>query len=314
MSTEPFFVVNPNAANGKLRSHWPRIAEQAEQLLGPIAWRLTERQGHATELAREAARAGHRLVVSVGGDGTNNEVVNGLLEDDQPLADDLVLGFVPYGTGGDLRRSLGMTGDLASHLQRLREGRDLAVDIGRIDFVTEDGGAGKRYFLNIASAGISGLVDLHVNKSSKRLGGRVSFLMATLKALKDYKYPEISVQVDDGPIVTCPTSTVVVANACYFGGGMKVAPGARMDDGQFEVVVTRKAGLLDSAVGLRDLYRGEHLRHDFVSHQQGRVVSVQAAAPDEQIYLDVDGEVPGLCPATFTLLDKRLKLRVAPEA
>lgn len=314
MSNEPFFVVNPMAANGRMRKEWPAVAAMAEQALGSIAFQHTERPGHATEIARKAAQAGHRLIVSVGGDGTNNEVLNGLIEDDRAVHEDLVLGFVPYGTGGDLRRTLALTGSLEQHLHRLRHGQDKVVDIGRIDFASDGGQQGSRYFLNIASAGISGLVDLICNQSSKRLGGRISFLVATLKALRLYKYPEIAVQVDDGPIMTCPISTVVVANARYFGGGMMVAPEARMDDGLFDVVVTQKAGTLDSAVGLRDMYRGRHLRHPFVHHQQGRVVTVQGVERDETIYLDVDGEVPGQCPATFTLLDKRIKLRVAAGA
>jgi len=316
MSSEPFFVVNPNAANGKLGRTWPKVARMAERLLGPIRFALTEAQGHATQLAREAAEEGHELIVSCGGDGTNNEVINGLIKDDRAVREGIVMGMLPFGTGGDLRRVIGATGSIEQHLHRLKHGEDRVVDIGRIEYVAKDDGEpASRYFLNIASAGISGLVDQIVNSSSKRLGGKLSFLIASVRALREYKYPAVSVQVDDNPIMECPVSTVVVANGQFFGGGMHVAPEAQMDDGLFDVVVTQKASMWQSAIGLRDMYRGEHLKHPFVHHWRGRVVHVEpGAGVDEDVLLDVDGEMPGTCPATFEVVESAITLRVARGA
>src|SRR5690606_16856474 len=165
---------------------------------------------------------------------------------------------------------------LDDHLRILRDGEDIDVDVGRIDFVDHNDYPATRYFINIASAGMGGLVDMRVNKSSKRFGGTVSFFMATALALKDYTYPEVDIAIDDGPIMTCRVTNVAIANGQFFGGGMHIAPEADIDDGMFDVVVAHKTNLVNSVVTMPDLYRGRHLRRPWMTMRRGRHVSLSS--------------------------------------
>jgi YegS/Rv2252/BmrU family lipid kinase len=302
-------IVNPNASGGKLARAWPALAQRLKAAIGSFDVAVTRAQGDATDIARQAAREGYPLVVSVGGDGTNNEVVNGLICDDVAVNPATALGLLPFGTGGDLRRVLGLhTTDDA--LAALRAGYSAPVDVGRIDFVRDDGQPQSRYFLNIASFGVAGLVDRYVNGSRKPLGGRAAFLLATLQAMREYTYPTVTLQVDDGPALTTSIFNVAVANGQYFGGGMWVAPRARLDDGLLDVVVMQRAPLRQQLLRGLDIYKGAHVDHPWVLSLRGR----QVTASGQGVLLDIDGEAPGRLPASLRVLPGVLALRQRAES
>lgn len=301
----PFFVVNPNAANGKLRKAWPDISVEIRKRFGRADFEWTRSAGDATRVAREAVAAGHRFIVSVGGDGTNNEVLNGLIHEDALREPDVVMGFVPFGTGGDLRRTLGSEKTITGYLDRLANGTQRKVDIGRADFIDDKGSPATRYFLNIASFGLSGLVDREVNRSSKRLGGTLTFAKATVKSIARYDFPKIEFQVDDGPVVTTPLLLGTIANGQYFGGGMWIAPEAKMDDGFFDCVMVQKTSALTFARHALDVYKGRHLRLPWMIVKRGK----RLRASGEEVFLDIDGEAPGRLPAEFVIIPQALNIR-----
>ncbi len=314
MDGRAFFIVNPNAAGGRLGRQWPNIAERARLILGDFTVALTTGKDDAQRLAAQAVAAGHRLIVSCGGDGTHNEVLNGLVDANQVVAPDLILALFPFGTGGDLRRSLGVFGDTEAHLQRLRSGTNRVVDIGRVDFIDHLGRPAVRYFLNIGGCGMSGEVVRIINASRKTLGGKASYFLAALRAALTYRYPTVEIRLDDGPARQRPINFVAVANGRFFGGGMMVAPHAGMDDGHFDVVIAQKTHLLNNARAQRHIYRGEHLRYPWYEEQRARAVYLRpiatGAAASPPVFLDIDGEGLGRLPATFRILEKRLTLRV----
>ena len=236
-----FCVVNPNSANGSTRRLWPEIHTRIQAAIGEVGVGLTEAPGHATELARQALEQGYEQIVAVGGDGTNNEVVNGFFrQDGTPLAPEAVFAFVTRGTGGDFRRIFGFDLELQTFVDNLA-GRDAPrADVGRLQFRDHDGQRAVRYFINIASFGIGGLVDEKVNAASKVLGGKASFMIATVKALLQYRNQTVRMVADDGEPRTLKVNNVAVANGQYFGGGMWIAPMARIDDGWLEVASASK--------------------------------------------------------------------------
>lgn len=307
MSEKPFFVINPNAANGRVGKNWASLKARSEEVLGPLDFELTKAPGDASRIAREAAQAGHKLVVSCGGDGTHNEVVNGLIVEDKPVNAQTVMGLFPMGTGGDLRRTVGAFGKVEDHLERLKNGSDWRVDIGRIDFTDFDAADAHRYFINIGSCGLSGLVDLTVNSTTKFFGGRASFFIGTLRALARYGYPAIEIRIDDKPVIKGPMTTIAVANGQFFGGGMHFAPEAKMDDGLFDIIINHKSSFVQSVAGARDVYAGKHLARNAFEMHRGKTVEMTG----EDVYLDVDGEVPGKLPATFRIIESALALRVS---
>ncbi len=300
-------IINPHSANGSTGRRWKIIREELRRAIGDFDECFTERTGHATELAREGLRAGCERIVAVGGDGTNNEVVNGFFEQGRPVNPQAALGFIPRGTGGDFRKTLGIGKRLEECLPVLQAGRVRPVDVGSATFHDGAGQQIRRHFINITSFGIGGLVDALVNRSSKALGGRLSFLLATARALFSYRNRSIRLRVDDAFDERLTINNVAVANGQYFGGGMWVAPKASPDDGLFDVVILGDLSRGEVIRGSRRIYRGTHLEMPKVRWLRGRRV---VAESDEEVLIDMDGEQPGRLPITCELLPGALRLIV----
>lgn len=305
-------IVNPQARGGWPRRRWPLIEPELRAALGPLELRFTGRPGQGVELARAAVLDGARLVVAMGGDGTASEVAAGLLEAQEQLPGGepvCSFGYLPCATGGDLRRSLELPDDLAEAARRIAASPGRLLDAGQIAYTGHDGRPQRRYFLNIASAGMSGLVDLLANQSSKRLGGRATFLIASARAALRYHNPRVRVRLDDRPAEEVRLYTLAVANGAYFGGGMHIAPAARLDDGLFEVITLGDLSPPEALRLVHHLYKGTHLSLNKVSAARARSVRVELCEPGDKVLLDVDGETPGRLPAQWTVLPKALHFR-----
>ena len=302
-------IVNPNSQGGKLGKRWRDHAETIGRAF-PFDELVTESAGHATELTRQALRAGAERIVAIGGDGTVNEVVNGFFEDGKPIAPDASFALIPYGTGGDFRRSFELPTDFAAAVAVIAANHRRKIDVGRLEFVKTGGGKGTRMFANIASFGVSGVVDRLVNESGKKLG-RLSFMLATARATWRYKNQRVQLVFDGAERVEATINTVAVSNGKFFGGGMKVAPDAELDDGKFDVVCMGDLTFGDLLASGRRIYKGSHLAMDKVSVRRARVVEAEPIDPGAIVELDVDGEAPGLLPARFELVPSALWM-VAP--
>jgi YegS/Rv2252/BmrU family lipid kinase len=304
---DTLIIVNPASAGGRTGREWPRVHRCLLDAGVVFVPRITSASGDATRLTREALREGYARVVAVGGDGTLNEVVNGFFDPEslQPVNRDAVLGMIPSGTGGDFRKSVGIPRAHATACALLARGDVRVVDVGRIDY--HGGGApAPRWFVNIADCGIGGDVVHRVNRSRKAAGGTLTFLYHSLASLLTFGSRMLRVDVD-GEVQEGALQNVVVANGRYFGGGMKIAPQASLEDGLFDVVLAEDLGRLRSLGGLGRLYRGEHLGRPGVTLKRGRVVTV---TPLEQrpILFDVEGEQVGRAPATLTCLPGALRV------
>lgn len=311
MSNQTFVVVNPASANGRTGRRWPELAARLRARVGEFEVAFTERPRQAGDLVADALRRGADQIVSVGGDGTHNEVVNGLFAPDVDCSG-VTLALVPTGTGGDLRRTLGLPNDPIEAIDAI--GRDVRrVDAGHIEYTAHDGGTESSYFINIASFGIAGLVDKFANTSSKALGGKVSFLWATARAALKYQNQAVRLVLDDGKPMQRTVNNVVVANARYFGGGMKIAPNAEMTDGAFDVVIVGDLGTVDMARGMASIYRGEHLGRDGIESFRARRVRAEPMT-DDDVLIDMDGEQPGRLPATFKVVPGAFTISVGPDA
>ena len=300
-------VVNPKSQGGKLGKRWPELAETLGRAF-PFDVVTTERPGDGERLAREALRGGAERVIAVGGDGTIHEVVNGFFDEDgRPIAPDASLGLVPYGTGGDFRRTMNIpiaTADAAAVIAANHRRR---IDVGRLELTLHDGTRARRMFANIASFGVSGVVDRLVNESGKKLG-RLSFAVATAKATWSYKNQRVQLVFDDDPAsrVELTINTVAIANGRYFGGAMMVAPHAEVDDGQLDVIALGDFHFGDLVKSGRRIYKGTHLSMDKVTARRARVIEAEPLEPGAVVELDVDGECLGQLPARFELVPAAL--------
>lgn len=307
-----FLVVNPRSANGVTARHFDGIANAVRGALGDVRHAFTERGMHAADLTRSALRDGCDLVIAVGGDGTVNEVVNGFFEParpgepPRPIRPEAAMALLPRGTGGDLRRTLGLDLDLARCAARLN-GSALPADLGRVDFTADDGSPASRYFINVGEVGVGARVVTIANRSSKWMGGKLTFFAASLRALVGWRDLRVRVRFDEEPAEDLSVTTLAIANGKYFGGGMMVAPQARLDDGQFHVTIWSGYGLSDFVFKSASMYDGSHVRWAGTRTRTARTVRVEPAGT-VPVEVEVDGERLGRLPATFTLLPGAMRL------
>jgi YegS/Rv2252/BmrU family lipid kinase len=292
-------VVNPRSANGKTGRALPGLLERARTILGEdLGVLVTQHPGHATALTVEALGAGADCVVAVGGDGTNNEVVNGFIRPDgTSRRPEARFSFVPMGTGGDLRRTFGLDQDVDKALARAR-GVGAPVDVGLLEMTGHDGKVVTRAYVNVASAGLSGMVDKMVNATSKALGP-LSFAAGSLRGLMAFHPYDMTVTVDGRVVHHGLAALCTAANGRFFGGGMRVSPGSDPSDGLLDVVCLPAWGRAAFVAHAVRLYQGDIRDAPGVTHVQGREVRMESR---EEVLLDVDGEQPGRLPATFRVL------------
>jgi YegS/Rv2252/BmrU family lipid kinase len=304
-------VVNPRSANGKTEKRWPQLREIIHEAYGPFETRFTQGAGDGTAQARAALQGGAKLVVAIGGDGTINEVVNGFFtegENPKAVAPSAAFAVLNAGTGGDFVKTLLVPKDIREASLKLKSAVPRPIDIGRLTYVASDGSPAVRHFVNIASFGISGLVDRYVNETTKVLGGTFSFAVATLRAGARYKNAEVRLEID-GKVREGRVYTVAIANGRFFGGGMKVAPDAILDDSVFDVVTLGDFGIGDLLLRGLDIYSGKHISNPKVTVERARVVEATPLDPHAEVLLDVDGEQPGRLPARFEILPGGINVR-----
>jgi diacylglycerol kinase (ATP) len=295
-------IVNPKSQGGRLGKRWLEISETIGRAF-PFDEAITQAQGDATRLTAKALRDGAERIVAIGGDGTINEVVNGFFEDGKPIAPEASFALIPFGTGGDFRRTFELPTEIADAVAVIAANKRRKIDVGRLTFVATDGSPATRMFANIASFGVSGVVDRLVNKSGKKLG-RLSFLWAATRATWSYKNQRVQLTFDGNASdrVEATINTVAIANGKFFGGAMKVAPDAEPDDGLFDVIALGDLGFGDVLTSSRRIYKGTHLAMDKVTSRRARIVEAEPIDPAAVVELDVDGEAPGRLPAKFELL------------
>jgi YegS/Rv2252/BmrU family lipid kinase len=301
VSEQTVFLVNPASGNGATGKRWPELAHRASLLGLSGETLLSDHPGHLIELARAAVDGGARLVVAVGGDGTLNEVVNGIAGRDVELA------TIPLGTGMDFVRTYGIPTKFDDAVRCALGGATRTIDAGRVAHRTWPGEAAERWFANVGSVGMSGAVAQRANGMSKRLGGKLTFFYALTRVFLEWQNTQVTVLLDDGEERRGLMHDVVVANGAWHGGGMKLAPAAQPDDGLFEVVLIGDVGKLDFLTTAPKIYKGRHVEHAKVEVVRSKRVEVDAG---ERLPIEVDGEQVGTTPAVFEVVPGALRVRV----
>jgi diacylglycerol kinase (ATP) len=256
---------------------------------------MTRRRGDAAD---RAADAGDRLVVAVGGDGTAHEVVNGLLR--RARAEPPAFGALLAGTGADLVRSVPSPRRPEEVAGWLVSGRFRKLDAARVAT-----SSGRRYFINAADVGIGAEVVRRAASGPGFLGGTVNFMGAAVASLMVHRNAPVRLRLDDGRVQELRIRTIAVANGSCLGGGMRMAPRARPDDGLLEVVTIGDIGRLRGISSLPLLYRGKHDRLAEVQFATARRVEVES---DEPIGVEADGELAGTTPAIFEIVPAALRV------
>lgn len=293
-------IVNPSSAGGSTGEEWPQIASDLRSQFGAFRVVFTKKRGDAAVLAGEAARKGAKLIIACGGDGTVSEVANGILSSGK----DVELGILPSGTGGDFRRTLEIPSQSREAARVLSTGRTVKIDVGRVSFIDQNGNDAMRYFVGVASCGMSTKVVERVKAEN------MSFAASLLQTAMRTEPTRLAVQLDDSNERHLFVLNLCVANARYFGGGMKIAPEAKLTDGKFDVIGIGDLSTLKLFTSAPRVYMGSHLSMPEVSHALARKVSVRAADRNSEVALEIDGELPGKLPATFQIIPEALRVRV----
>jgi len=300
-STYAKVIVNPTAGAGKTARLWPQIISlfQAQGLR--FEHDITEAPGHAIELAREAAANGYNMVVSVGGDGTINEIVNGIYASGN--IGDAALGIVSTGTGSDYIRTIGVPRRYEDACRCFLQPKKFTVDLGVVEY-SNNGNRMERLFVNFAGMGFDAEIVKRTTGQFKALGGLLSYLLGTITTILVYRNKDISLMVD-GEEMEQKVCTVVMNNGRYGGGGMFTAPHASVNDGYFDVMMIGDISKPDLLWSLQRIYRGTHLTHPKVTMKRAREIEIRSAQP---MHLQADGELLGQIPARFRILPSMLKV------
>lgn len=299
------FIVNPHAGNGVAGSNWPFIEALARDRLGHFDTYMTQKPGDALMFAKAAVAKEAGLVVCMGGDGTLNEVINGIMMHEESIRSDVTLGFVPNGTGCDFVRTVPIPPNVEHALNLIADGPVRSIDLGKLFFRNHHDCECLRYFHNITSFGLGGEVARRVNRTSKALGPFISFLWATLISIFLYGEKRIRIRIDNDFEQEFNIWNVAVANGRYHGGGMRVAPDASVYDGLLNITVIGDLTLPEIFLNLPKLYNGRIYDIDKVDKFTGKKIE---ASSGQQVLLDVDGEQPGMMPIVIHTVPGALRI------
>ena len=306
MSVDTVVIANPASGGGSSPERLARLEEELRERLGPLEFVQTTGRGAASELAVKAVRAGASRVIVAGGDGTLGEVVDGLLGAE--LGSKAAIGLLPLGRGCDFARTVGVSRDLGRAIDSLVGGAERWLDAGSIALGEDSESSRPRYFLNVASAGISADVVHNMNLPhvpGASLGPTPAFAIAAVRAIASHTPAEVRVSVDGEVLSEGRLALLAVGNGCYFGAGMSVAPGASPTDGLFEVVSIDAMSPLRLIANFGSIYRGTHTTRPYVHVARGERVVVEVLAGTLKI--EADGEERGIGPARFEVLPRAIR-------
>jgi diacylglycerol kinase (ATP) len=311
--SETLVVVNPASASGRTGRKWPSLSQKVKEKLPLAKIHLTQEKHEATNVVRQAIQSGVKKIVSVGGDGTHHEVINGFLDENAKLiAKDVALALLPMGTGSDLCKSLGIPNDpqiaidlMFKHLK--------PIDLGMSHFIDPQGKPSTQAFLNIGSFGLSAEVGKQLELRSK--ANKLSYLSGIYHASAVYQNQEVHlklIQKDSTKEIKTKLYLCAIGNGRFFGGGMKITPSAYLNDGQFEVAVLGDLNAFEVVSRIPLLFMGKHIGTSKIESFDALSIEATAQNPKE-IWIELDGEPVGTLPAQFDILPSAIQLSIGDQ-
>lgn len=304
MDKKIMIVVNPAAAGGKTAKIWPKKSIYFKKEFSDFDEVYTKKAGDAVEIARKAVEENYDYIMSVGGDGTVNEIINGMLSaKNGPKKTKLII--YPLGTGSDLSRALNLPHNVEEFIALIRRENSKSIKAVEARFSNHKQQREKRYFLNVADCGMGAEVAKKLNKSSKTIDGSLSYLLKIFQTLFNYKNKEIKVEADGNLLYQGKANTVIIAHGNYFGGGIKIAPEAELFVDKLNLVLLKDFSKFGIIINLIKGYKGNHLDHPLVESYLVDTIKIKAA---EKVELELDGESIGSTDAEFKISEKDISI------
>ncbi len=297
-------IVNPNAGNGKGKKDWDKISGFLKKENLSFNVKFTEAKEHAIQLTNEAVGMGSRNIITVGGDGTLNEVVNGIFSGNASLSTGISLALIPVGTGNDWGRMFGIPLDYEKAARIISDDKSMLHDVGLVSYFNGEKRE-QRYFINIAGMGFESVVVRRTNyQKEKGYGGKAIYFYNLLLSLLSYKNTRAEIKVD-GQKIRADVFSLNVGNGRYCGGGMRQTPDALPDDGLLDVTVISGMGRIEIIRNLKILYDGTILSHPKIEGYRCKNLSVSS---DSILYIEADGESLGHSPAEFSIIPSGINI------
>lgn len=297
------FVVNAHAAGGRTGKRWAACEPKMRAAFPTGEIQFTQGVGDGARIAQEAVSRGQELIVAVGGDGTVFEVVNGMMAADARARTRARLGIWPAGSGADFARGAHLPHDPEAVCALIAKNEPKWVDVGRIQCVDGAGLAVEKYFVNAADFGIGAKVVERLQKRSRLLPGRSSYLWQSLRTLVTFKNPKVDLDADGRIQKAATIITMVVANGRYFGGGMCIAPDAILDDGILNTVQVGGLGRIEAMRKLQETFGGQRIDHPEVHYSTCKTLHASSLS---RVPIEADGELVGFLPASFEIMPRAL--------
>ena len=302
-------IVNPEAGSRSVGRQWPHINRQLQKTGLSFDYEFTKGAGHAIDIASRAISSGYRYLIAVGGDGTVNEVANGILRSSNPLS--IIFGVVSAGTAHAFSFSLGVAEDYnnsTSACSFLADQRRALIDVGVVQ-CWNHGQSTERFFLNEASIGFSAEIVDAWKSLPNRFGKRVNIALRTVagyKSLAIHRNKNVKLHIGN-EVESISICTVVVSNGQYFADRMLIAPHASLDDGLLNAIVVGDVSKLELLRIRPTLYDGSHVKHPKIREIKTTVITIES---DERLLVEVDGDILGECPASFRVIPSALTVVV----
>lgn len=300
-------IVNPNAGSKKGEKDWPLISSLLTQAGFEFNAFFTKHPGHAMELAEQQIMAGYRKVIVVGGDGTLNEVVNGIFRQTRLPSTGIILGMIMVGTGNDWGRMYHLRDKYKKGIKTLKKSRLFLQDICLVSF-SHGEEEEKRYLANMAGIGYDALVASMTNRMKERGGGgTMAYLINLLKGLFKYSHSNLEIIVDGVSVYKGKVFSMNVGVCKYNGGGMMQLPFAVPDDGLLDVTIFKNVSKFTVIKNIKKLYSGTFTKLPFVQVHQGKIISVTSTSHHPST-LEMDGESIGQTPLRFEIVPRALQV------
>lgn len=297
-------IVNPNAGRQKGSRDWKKIKPLLVKHDFIFHEIFTERPGHATEISKKHIEEGYKRIIIVGGDGTLNEVINGLFLQNLYPTTEIIFGMIPIGTGNDWSRMLNIPGDYEEAILSIKECKTFIQDAGIVSYRNDDNSV-DRYFVNIAGLGFDAVVTKKANRlKEKGKGGPFLYFATIFSSLMNYRHVNAVINID-GKNYSNKIFSMNIGIGKYNGGGMMQVPGAIADDGLFDLTVIKKMSKPNIILSLRKLYNGNIVHHPRVETYTGKSISIDS---DTKILLETDGESLGHTPMEFQIIPKSVQV------
>lgn len=302
-----FVIVNPNAGRKKGEKDWNEIKDlfqKSEILINSI---FTKAQGHAIELVKKAIEDGFRKFIIVGGDGTLNEAINGILSQKIIPSSEIIIGMIPVGTGNDWGRMYQIPCDYQAAVELIKTGTTFIQDAGKVSYWDKEGQS-QRYFVNMAGMGYDALVAKKTNiMKAKGGGGPFAYLINMFLGLIQYKFTFLELSIDGKEVYKGKVFSMNIGICKYNGGGMMQLPYAEPDNGLFDITLIKKASKLKVITNIKNLYDGSFIKMPEVETFKGKQIKL-LSKPKNTIFLEADGESLGYSPMEFEIIPKSIKL------